>query len=417
MAAKKLDENTLRTTWAAYEASGYQYLATARALRINESTARRRIDAARDRLGFEEKPDAEMTEAEAVARAKGAIQQRTVEEDVALQRAKDNERAAMAKYKDLARRNAALSDRIKELERMTSVDLSPAEWSTPRRSAATSEHMPYLFISDEQAGEVIDKNETEHAAGYDVETYQRRHRYLIDTACYLAQEHTGSRWKYPGIILSFGGDAISGGIHDELAQTDQLTPIEAAQLVTEERISAIRKLKEVFGKVEIKAVIGNHGRDTHKPHSKKADAHNHESSIIWWLGREFARDDKVTIQTSKSPDVYFPIYNRNILLTHGDKIGSRGGQGFVGPAATIIRGAQKVILEQAAIGRHVDEVHNGHFHTFMRLSWLLSNGCVPGYSEFAKMNRMRPEPPQQTMVFYHPTRGEVDLKRIDLTDA
>lgn len=345
------------------------------------------------------------------------MEKRTLEGDIDLSRSKANEKAAVAKYKDALRVNRILEERIKELEWAAKLSLKPAEWSTPRRSAKPSEHMPYLFISDEQVGETIDPDETEHSVGYDVSTYQRRHRYLIDTAGYLAQDHTGSTWKYPGIILSFGGDAISGGIHDELAQTDEITPIEAVELVFEERAGAIRRLKEIFGRVEVKSVIGNHGRDTKKPHSKKADAHNHERTINYLLGREFNKDDKVTIQTSKSPDVFFPIYNRNILLTHGDKIGSRGGQGFVGPAATIIRGAQKVILEQAAIGRHIDEVHNGHFHTFMRLSWLWSNGCMPGYSEFAKMNRMRPEPPQQGMAFYHPTRGEVDMKRIDLSDA
>jgi hypothetical protein len=74
-------------------------------------------------------------------------------------------------------------------------------------------------------------------------------------------------------------------------------------------------------------------------------------------------------------------------------------------------------MEQSAMGRLVDEVHMGHFHTYMRLSWLLSNGCFPGYSEFAKQNRMTPEPPQQFFGFYHPKRGLVDQKTIVLTDA
>jgi hypothetical protein len=135
------------------------------------------------------------------------------------------------------------------------------------------------------------------------------------------------------------------------------------------------------------------------------------------LSREFKNDKRVTFQTTKSPDVYFPIYERRILMTHGDNIGSRGGQGMVGPAATIMRGAQKVIMEQAALGRVVDEVHMGHFHQFMYMDWVLVNGCFPGYSEFAKNNRMRPGPPEQTLLFYHPKRGVVDLKRIYLGDV
>jgi len=413
---KTVSDDVIKATWEAYEAAGFSKQVAAAGLGVDESTVRRHVAQAKERFGYEE--EAESVDVEgAKRRIQTNLEKRTAEEDIALHRAKANEKAAVAKYKDILRENERLEDRLKELEWASRLSLEPAEWATPRRSAKKSEHMPYLFISDEQVGEVIDPAETEHAVGYNVDTFKRRHRYLIDTACYLAKEHTGSAWRFPGIILSLGGDAISGAIHDELAQTDDLTPLEAVEVVAEERIAAIRQLKEVFGRVDIKSVIGNHGRTTKKPHSKKADALNHERTINYLVGREFAKDDKVTMQVSRSPDVYFPIYNRNVLLTHGDKIGSRGGQGFVGPAATIIRGAQKVILEQAAIGRHIDEVHNGHFHTFMRLSWLWSNGCMPGYSEFAKMNRMRPEPPQQGMAFYHPTRGEVDLKRIDLSEA
>jgi hypothetical protein len=97
-------------------------------------------------------------------------------------------------------------------------------------------------------------------------------------------------------------------------------------------------------------------------------------------------------------------------------MGSRGGQGFIGPAATILRGVQKVLMEQAALGHHIDAVHHGHFHYPMVLPFVLSNGCMPGYSEFAKQFRMRPEPPQQFLAYYHPGRGMVDIKPIFLEE-
>lgn len=408
----KFSDQTLKDTWAVYEAAGYSKVEAAKSLSVGEASIRRRIKAAKERFNYTEPAEQPLSE-DTIKKA----QQRTVEEDVALHRAKDNERQTRAKYKDLLRANQKLEERIKELEWAAGLELQPAEWATPARSPGKSEHMPYLLISDEQAGEVVDPAETDHSVGYNIELYRRRHRHLIDTAIYLAQQHSGGNWVFPGIIVAFGGDAISGAIHDELAQTDEVTPIEAVEIVFEERAAAINKLREVFGRVDIKSVIGNHGRDTRKPQSKKADQHNHERTINYLLGREFKNTEGVSIQTSRSPDVYFPVYEKNILLTHGDKIGSRGGQGFIGPAATILRGAKKVIMEQAALSRLVDEVHIGHFHTSMRLSWLTSNGCFPGYSEFAKQNRMTPEEPQQFFGFYHPTRGLVDQKTIGLKDA
>ena len=113
----------------------------------------------------------------------------------------------------------------------------------------------------------------------------------------------------------------------------------------------------------------------------------------------------------------FSIYDMRILLTHGDRMGSAGGTGFVGPAATILRGVQKVILEQSALGYHVDRVDHGHFHYPMYLPHVLSNGALPGYSEYAKGFRMRPTPPQQFLVYHHARRGVVDVKPIILTEA
>lgn len=88
--------------------------------------------------------------------------------------------------------------------------------------------------------------------------------------------------------------------------------------------------------------------------------------------------------------------------------------GFVGAELPIIRGAQKVIAEQARLGRLVHEVHMGHFHTYVESNVVVCNGCLPGFSEYAKMHRLRPEPPMQVLMFYHPDHGRVDTKRIFL---
>jgi hypothetical protein len=56
----------------------------------------------------------------------------------------------------------------------------------------------------------------------------------------------------------------------------------------------------------------------------------------------------------------------------------------------------------------------GHFHTFVDLGWALANGCLPGYSEYAKLFRLRPEPPMQLLAFYHPSYGRICTKRVIL---
>lgn len=339
---------------------------------------------------------------------------RSLDEDVALHRAQETARDATGRLREARGRIAALEDELADYRAAAASSARPAAW-TLKPSAHSREHIPYLFTSDFQIGEVIRAEETGHAHGYDVGLFKTRYRRLIETTIDLCLTHQ-SGWTYPGMVYARGGDTISGAIHDELLETDEVTPIEAVEIAFEEEAAGILKLADAFGRVDVKCVPGNHDRDTRKPQSKKAGAHSYERLITYMLQREFRHDDRVTFQTSLSPDVYFAIYNTRILLTHGDKIGSRGGQGFVGPAATIMRGAQKVILEQQNLGRPVDEVHMGHFHTALELGYALANGCLPGYSEYAKMNRLRPEAPSQWLGFYHPRYGKVALKKVWLEE-
>jgi hypothetical protein len=41
------------------------------------------------------------------------------------------------------------------------------------------------------------------------------------------------------------------------------------------------------------------------------------------------------------------------MLTHGDRMSAGGGTGFIGPIANILKGWQKVTMEQAALGFQV----------------------------------------------------------------
>lgn len=343
---------------------------------------------------------------------------RTLEHEVKVQRAQSEARHAKGRLKEAVSEIRRLEDDLSYYETVGNLSAQPADWTLKSRSKSKSrEHIPLLFTSDFQLGEVIDARETEHGYGYNAELFRSRYRRMIETTIYLSFEHAGKEWTYPGIIYARGGDTISGGIHEELAETDDLSPIEAVEVAFEEEAAGIAKLLDAFGRVEVKDCGGgNHDRTTKKPRSKGAHL-NFDRLISFMLRREFANDPRVTFQNTMSMDVVFNIYEKTILLTHGDRIGSRGGQGFIGPAATVMRGAQKIIMEQSAIGRRIDMVMMGHFHTPMYLEWIMVNGSLPGYSEFAKMNRMRPHPPQQFLSYWFEGRGLVDLKPIILTEA
>lgn len=409
----KLTEAQLRETAAAFNAAEGNQLKTAKALGIVHGTLNSRLARVRQEL-----PEGTLKDWP-TSRGGMAKIERTLEDDVALTRAQTSERYSAGRLKDALRELSRVQDELNDLKWASTAGFKPAEWTLQPRRGGKSEHMPSLLTSDFQAGEVIRADETEAGYGYDSDTFRRRYRMLIQTTIDLCHGHAGPVWSYPGIIYERGGDAISGGIHEELQDTDDMTPIEAVQCVFEEEAAGIKHLADAFGRVEVKSpdAAGNHDRNTFKPRSKNAAGHSYDMMTSFMLQREFRNDKRVTFQTSRSFDVLFPIYEKKILLTHGDRIGSRGGQGFIGPAATILRGAQKVIAEQASLGRHVDQVHVGHFHTPLVYDFVIANGCLPGYSEYAKAFRMRPTDPQQYLLFHHPKRGLVDIRPVNLRDA
>lgn len=328
------------------------------------------------------------------------------------------ERSAHAETRDQLRETQArvvqLEDRISKLDYVANASRSPATWTLKDRVAAKNEHIPLLFVSDAQIGEVIDPKETEYGRGYNTKIFRQRYRQLIDTTIYLSTEHVGD-WTYPGIVYLRGGDTISGDIHDELQATNDMTPIQACEVAFEEESAGIYHLLEAFGRVEVKDVGGgNHDRGTKKPWSKQANARSYDRLIAAMLRREFKNEERVSFQVTESPDIFFPIYDKGVLATHGDKIGAGGGTGFIGPGATILKGAQKVAMEQQSLGRTVDLVMVGHFHTMLLTRHVIANGCFPGYSEFAKMFRFRPEPPSQLLTYWHKRHGLVDIRPIAL---
>ena len=65
------------------------------------------------------------------------------------------------------------------------------------------------------------------------------------------------------------------------------------------------------------------------------------------------------------------------------------------------------------MGRSVNYVLTGHFHVAMDLPNGIANGCLAGFSEYAKSElRAEPEPPTQTMFWTHSKWGLTTIRRV-----
>jgi hypothetical protein len=344
--------------------------------------------------------------------------QRTLAEEVQHTRNKEAERATLARLKEATRKIAELEDKIKGLEYASNITTSPSQWTLDtRQPKGKSPHIPLLFFSDAQAGEIIRADETDAPWDFNSDIFRQRYRKMIGVTVDLMTNHAGSRWSYPGIVYARGGDNISGGLHEDLRELgEDVTVTQQCDLVYEEEAAGIRILADVFGRVDVKSVPGNHDRTTKMPPTKLAWARSFDHLVHKMLANEFKNDKRVVFQTSKSPDIRFPIFDKRFLMSHGDKMGSGGGMGFVGPGAVLLRGWQKLRLEQSRLGYHVDVVMTGHVHYPMVTLNNIGNGSFTGTSEFGKRFRMEPQPPMQYLTVHHHKHGMVDVRPIYLAD-
>lgn len=319
--------------------------------------------------------------------------------------------------KSLRDANRELNDREDARAALFNIVSHPVEspsWSLVDSAPSKESELPVLFASDWQYGEYIHKDSVEGFNEFTPEIANERIRLLVSKTIELSFTHRGNK-KYPGIYYIRGGDMISGEIHADLRETNMLQSCPSARELVKAEKWVIQELRKAFKKVHVVSVPGNHGRTTEKPRSKAKAEDNFDILTHYWLESCFDRDHGVTFKAPPSGDALLNLFGYNVAVTHGDKTGTGGGRGFLGAAAPIVRGMKLVFDYYSALDVALDYCLMGHYHTPMMLEYGFSNGCLPGYSEYARSFRMRPStPPAQWLLYLHPHYGVVDSKLIQL---
>jgi hypothetical protein len=239
---------------------------------------------------------------------------------------------------------------------------------------------------------------------FNLQVARERYELLVTKAIEICRHHVGAPHAKTIIYLR-GGDMVSGDIHQELRETNSAMSVGQVVDLVENEAAGIAALRSAFEQVIVISVPGNHGRTTVKPMSKGYAETNYDTLSAWMLEREFKSDPAVKFYTPASGDAIFDVYGWKFCLTHGDRLGSRGGQGFIGPAATIARGMKKNLDYWARQGIHLDYQLVGHFHTSLELELGFANGSLPGISEYARDFRATPSRASQWLLFVHPAQG------------
>lgn len=316
--------------------------------------------------------------------------------------------------------NSALREQVKKLQReeetaaaireqiwkLAAYNPEPPTWLV-KDGKLGARGMPILFGSDWHYGEVVKKEEVGGLNEFNAEIAAKRIKRMTTTCIDLAFNHMGrASTKYPGLVLAYGGDMISGDIHEELMATNDRTPIQCVNDLTDLMGAQVETLATKFGRLHIPCVTGNHGRNTRKMHFKGRVFTSYEFNIYCNLEREFRRNKNVTFQIPHQTDARFSVYGHRYLLTHGDTLGVKGGDGIIGAIGPIRRGEIKIRNAESQIDQDFDTIMMGHWHQYITLPGLVVNNCLKGYDDYARSALRAPySRPGQAMWFTHPEHG------------
>jgi transposase-like protein len=323
--------------------------------------------------------------------------------------------------RELQRKEDTAADIRRTIYQIAERDPQPPKWLTQHKKGSGTPGAPMTNWSDWHYGEVVRKGEVGGLNEYNSEIAAERIQKLADRTIRLVKgfafKEAGKAVEFPGIVVGLGGDMISGFIHEELEITNDRTPNQCIDELTDLIAAALKQLANEFGTVFVPCVVGNHGRTHHKPRMKGRVFESFEWNLYCNLKRFFKDDSRIQFEISEGADIRFNCMGHWFLWTHGDALGAMGGDGMIGSIGPIQRGIIKTKRAYAGIGQPVDTVVLGHYHQELWLPGGIVNNSLKGDDEYARL-KMRAEHsrPGQSLWFVHEEQGITARLQVNVDD-
>lgn len=247
---------------------------------------------------------------------------------------------------------------------------------------------------------VLGKNE------YNVSIAENRIKnYFNNLATCINKDHVEE------LIFASLGDTISGFIHDELAQTNGLTPSEAtikAQSLIYCGLDFLCKNTKL-NSIKFIGIVGNHSRTT----KKIQHSNGYKLSYEWIMYQNIKNMCEITglpvefnipeseMAVADTPD------GKRFIFVHGYQIKSGGSGTVCGIYPALNRLAMK--WDRTF---NQDKIYLGHFHSCVSIPNAVVNGSIIGFNSFALSNGFTYEEPAQMYEVYDSERGLLLTRKI-----
>lgn len=289
-----------------------------------------------------------------------------------------------AKIKDLKTQNEALMRRLEDAELRYDAALNITQFvelteiKEIKSSQDKHEVVPVISISDIHIEEKVDSDVVNNLNEYSVEIAKERVRKVFANALKLVRMFQKDS-EINTVVIALIGDNITGYIHEELMESNPLSPTEATIEVKALLIDGIKLFADSGFKVVVPCCRGNHGRTS----AKKKFATGYKNSFEWMMYQDMRNIFKtmqynnVEFITTKSEFVYVNILGKVNRFCHGDHFKFAGGVGGIFPSMF-------KFINRINEGIKADCTFMGHWHSYYPAArkGFVVNGSVIGTSPY-----------------------------------
>ena len=217
--------------------------------------------------------------------------------------------------------------------------------------------------------------------------------------------------KVEYLLFANLGDNISGFIHEELSQSNELTPLEAT---FEAQNLIYNGLKYICDNTELKrikfvGIVGNHSRVTNKiQHSN-----GYKMSYEWLMYKNIQKQAELEGLPIEFdiPESEMAIEDtsdgKRFLFIHGFQIKGSGN----GTVCGIYPSLGRLSLKYGKVYKQ-DKIYLGHFHSCISIPNAVVNGSIIGYNSYALTNGFAYEEPAQMYELYDTNIGQLLTRQI-----
>jgi hypothetical protein len=256
----------------------------------------------------------------------------------------------------------------------------------------------FLIASDWHADEVVKPSTVLGKNEYNKDIAEQRIKSFFANAIYMIKKK-----PVDNLVVGLLGDMIGGYIHDELAQTNSMSPMQGINFVKTLIISGLKKIHDELPdlqQITVVGICGNHTRTTRKMQFSNGFAMNHEFFMYKDIEQTLTLMglSKFNFIIPESEFAYIDVYGKKVLFAHGHQFRSAGGIGGIYPAMFRWYSKMNQTIE-------IDKAFLGHYHSSIYTKEVCVNGSLKGYDAFALGHGLAYEDPQQTYVILNEKRG------------